>query len=348
MQSRLSPFLVTKDCQFGYKNGHSANHAIEIVRILERSHDAHVCFLDASAAFDKLSWHRIKDQLVKRNVPSTLIKLAMIQLFSTKISVCNTVIFFPRTGVKQGGVLSGIIFSACYDDLVDALENTSAGILISCKSNRLKLICVIIYADDVLLIAASPHGLKCLIKEVYIFANRYCDISFNASKSYILRLGPHRRPAVSVLGIPTAECYTYLGFDIGRAANPQRVATSKLYKNANVLFSQNCDLKKCSIDVKNVCIYSYGNVYAIENLLCVDAPLRQAHRYMTKHVHCDWSQYADLNGPNIRSRRLYSVYNLDSLEVIHRKRRNTFLLKASAHSNCLISDIIGNLDRITG
>ena len=83
-------------------------------------------------------------------------------------------------------------------------------------------------------------------------------------------------------------------------------------------------------------------------MLSVDAPLRQAHRYMTKLVHCDWPQYADLNGPNIRSRRLYSVHNLDSLEVIHRKRRNTFLLKASAHSNCLISDIIGNLERITG
>ena len=305
-------------------------------------------FLDASLTFDKLSWQRIKDQLVKRKVPSTLIKLSMIQLFSTKISVCNTVIFFPRTGVKQGGVLSGIIFSMCYDDHVDALENTSASILISCTNNRFKLICVIIYADDVLLVAASPYGLRCLIKEVFIFANRYCDISFNPSKSCILRLGRSRKPPVSVCNIPTGDFYTYLGFDIGRASNPQRVATAKLYKNANVLFAQNSDLKKCSIAVKNVCIYSYGNVYGIENLLCVDAPLRQAHRYMTKHVHCDWAQYADLNGPNIRSRRLYSVYNLDSLEVIHRKRRNTFLLKASVHSNCLIADVIGNVNRITG
>ena len=160
MQSRLMPFLSTSDCQFGYKSQHSANHAIEIVRILERNHDAHACFLDASSAFDNLSWRRIKDQLVKRNVPCTLVKLVMIQLFSTKISVCNTVIFFPRSGVKQGGVLSGILFSACYDGLVEAVEGTSAGILIACCNNRFKLICIIIYADDVLLIAASPNGLK--------------------------------------------------------------------------------------------------------------------------------------------------------------------------------------------
>ena len=347
MQSRLMPFLSTSDNQFGYKSKHSTNHAIEIVRILERSHDAHVCFLDASSAFDNLSWRRIKVQLVKRNVPRTLVKLVMIQLFSTKISVCNTVIFFPRTGVKQGGVLSGIIFSACYDDLVEAVERTSAGILIACRKNLFKLICIIIYADDVLLIAASPNGLRSLIKQVFIFANRYSDISFNPSKSYILRLGPHRKQAVSVCGIPTAESYTYLGFAVGRAADPQKEATAKLYKNANVLFSQNYDLMKCSIDVKNVCIYSYGNVYGLENFLCVDAPLRQAHRYMTKRVHCDWRQYADLDGPNIRSRTLYTAYNLDSLEVIHRKRRSNFLLKSSVHSNRLIADVIGNLDRIT-
>ncbi len=81
MQVRLLPFLSTSDCQFGYKSQHSTNHAIEIIRVLERNHDAHVCFLDASSAFDKLSWRRIKDQLVKRNVPSTLIKLVMLQLF---------------------------------------------------------------------------------------------------------------------------------------------------------------------------------------------------------------------------------------------------------------------------
>ena len=126
--SRILPLLTTEDCQFGYKSEHGANHAIEMIRILERSNDSHVCFLDASAAFDNLSWKRIKDQLVKRGVSSVLVKLIMIQLFSTKISVCNTAVFFPRAGVKQGGVLSGKIFSSCYDDLVHVLERTGIGV----------------------------------------------------------------------------------------------------------------------------------------------------------------------------------------------------------------------------
>ena len=52
---RVQPYLHTSDCQFGYKLGHSTSHAIELVRVLERRYDAHVCLLDASSAFDKLS-----------------------------------------------------------------------------------------------------------------------------------------------------------------------------------------------------------------------------------------------------------------------------------------------------
>jgi len=213
--------------------------------------------------------------------------------------------------------------------------------------DKFVLIYVIIYADDVLLVASSPHGLRILINKTFLFAQRYNDITFNAQKSWILRLGQHRKPAVSVCGIPVTECHEYLGVEIGRKANTQNAATIKLYSRANLLIAQNSDLKKCCLSVKNVCIYSYGSVYCLENELSVCSKLRQAHRYMTKLVHSDWSNYADLDGPNIRSRRLYTVFDLDSLEVIHRKRRNTFLINAASHCNHLIRSIIGNLERIT-
>ena len=316
--NRLLPYLKRKDCQFGYKKDHSTTHAIELIRTIERNHDAHICLLDASSAFDKISWCRIRDQLIKRQVPYTLINIVISQLFSTKISVCNTRIFYARLGVKQGGVLSGILFSSCYDDLANELENTGVGILYR-TLQKFILLCVIIYADDILLIASSPYGLKLLINKTLSFAQSYNDITLNPDKSWILRLGQHRRPAVSVLGIPVTECYEYLGVEIGRKADQQKAATGKLYARANKLIAQNGELKKCSTEVKNVCIKSYGTVYCIENELTVTSKLRQAHRYMVKLVHTNWRDYADLEGPNIRSRRLYSVFGIDSLEVIHRR-----------------------------
>lgn len=345
--NRVLPYLQTHDCQFGYKKDHNTSHAIEIIRVIERDYDVHACMLDASSAFDMLSWRRIKSQFIKRGISNCYIKILMLQLFSNKISVCGTIVFYSRRGVKQGGVLSGIIFAACYDDLVDMLRCVGAGVLIKTLGENLTLVFVIIYADDVILFAKSPFGLRRLIECTLQFADIFDDISFNPSKSFILRLGPHRREPVSVCGIPTSSCQQYLGVEIGKSADPQKQAASKLYCNTNLLLVQNRELKMCNSYVKNSVISSYGNVYCIENLTTVSSKVRNAHRYLTKAVYTDWIFYADLDGPNIRSRTLYVTNGLDSLEVIHRRRRNNFLIRSASHSNSLIANIIGNLPRIT-
>ena len=211
----------------------------------------------------------------------------MIQLFSSKINVCNTAIIFPRDGVKQGGVLSGILFFSCYDDLANTLSNTGAGVLLNNANHTIQLICVLIYADDIVLVASSPCGLNTLIEQTFSFASTFNDITFNPSKSWILRLGPHRKPSVSVCEIPTSECRKYLGVEIGPKADPERAAAAKLYANANMLLVQNRELKKCSLPVKNVSINCNGNIYALETMPQVSLKLCQAHRYLTKSVHSD-------------------------------------------------------------
>ena len=57
---------------------------------------------------------------------------------------------------KQGGVLSGLYFIMCYDDLVYMLRKTGSGVLLLSKNNRRILIQIIVYADDILLISKSP------------------------------------------------------------------------------------------------------------------------------------------------------------------------------------------------
>ena len=119
---------------------------------------------------------------------------------------------------------------------------------------------------------------------------------------------PANLPAVSIRNIPVSNCCEYLGVEIGRGANPQRAAATTLYTKANVMLVQNKELFKCSNRVKNLSIVTYGSVYAVETFTSVESNLRQAHRYVTRAAHKDWRSYADLPGPNIRSRRLYTVY----------------------------------------
>ena len=52
-------------------------------------------------------------------------------------------------------------------------------------------------------------------------------------------------------------------------------------------------------------------------------------------------------GPNISSRKLYTAYGVDSIVVIHRRRRNNFLIAAEQSENKLIKDVIGGLKKIT-
>ena len=303
--------------------------------------------LDASAAFDTLSWLRIRDQLIKRGVPIYLIKLCIRQLTSNRISVRGTSFIYPRVGVKQGGVLSGRYFSICYDDLIELLRKTGSGVILISFNNKRIFLQIIVYADDILLVSKSPYGLAELIDVTLRFAKLYNDINFNPGKSWILRIGTNRKNAVSVRGIPVTESHEYLGTTIGRGSNPSKFSTSKLYTKANIMAKENKQLNRCSSDVKNLVVKSYGNVYALETFQKVDSSMRQAHRYLTKAVHKDWAVFADLPGPNIRSRQLYTVYGLDSLEVLHRRRRNKFLIKAEQSCNLVIRYLIGSLPRIT-
>ena len=271
----------------------------------------------------------------------------MKPLTSNCISVCGTSFIYPRAGIKQGGVLSGYYFSICYDDLINMLKYVGAGVLLNSSFGRRFLLYILIYADDIILVARSPYGLGRLIDVTLTLAKLYNDIMFNTGKSWILRLGRNNFPPVSVRSIPTSECQEYLGVLIGRGANQERQSASKLYSKTHVLLQQNKELHKCSEMVKNIAINSYGTVYALENFLSVGPHIRQAHRYLTRAVHTDWRQHADLPGPNIRNRTLYTAYNLDSLEVLHRKRRNAFLIKAESSSNMYIKCVIGQLTRIT-
>jgi len=297
--------------------------------------------------FHTLSWYRIRDQLIRRHISSYLIKLCLQQLVSNRISVCRTRFIFPRTGIKQGGILSGRYFSICYDDLVHDLRLVGAGVFLNGLRNARLLLFILIYADDILLISRSPYGLSRLIDVTVLFAQRYNDLLFNPSKSFILRLGTDNLPAISINDIPVSNCCNYLGVEIGRAASPQRSAATKLYTKANVMLVQNKELSQCSLRVKNLSVVTYGSVYAVETFLSVESHLRQAHRYVTRAAHKDWRLFADLPGPNIRSRRLYSVYGLDSLPEIHRRRRNNFLIKAESSPNDFIRLVIASLPRIT-
>jgi len=112
--------------------------------------------LDANKAFDKVLHHGLFVKLINKGVPAVFIRLLCNWHKRMKCSVLrNNVfgdIFAVNCGVRQGGVLSPILFSIYVDDLIGELRNSGYGIYIG----RLFVGCIL-YADDILLLSSSCY-----------------------------------------------------------------------------------------------------------------------------------------------------------------------------------------------
>ena len=87
-------------------------------------------------------------------------------------------------GVKQGGVLSPVLFCLYIDELL--LRLTRAGI--GCHIGNF-YVGTLAYADDVVLIAPTASAMRKMLSICDSFANEYC-VSFNAKKSKCLVVFP--------------------------------------------------------------------------------------------------------------------------------------------------------------
>ena len=82
-----------------------------------------------------------------------------------------------ENGVKQGGVLSPTLFCIYFDELLRRLRETDVGCHVGHMSYA-----AFGYADDLLLLSPSIHGLEILVKTSESFASEY-GVTFNAKKT---------------------------------------------------------------------------------------------------------------------------------------------------------------------
>jgi hypothetical protein len=91
--------------------------------------------------------------------------------------------FFPlKAGVRQGGVLSPILFSIYMDSLIDKISSCKYGCYISCINCS-----IIMYADDIVLLAPTVTGLQMLLLACENELNSL-DMILNTKKICLLTL----------------------------------------------------------------------------------------------------------------------------------------------------------------
>ena len=212
--------------------------------VLDREEFSLPLFLIYSKAFDNINHYVLFKKLLNRRVPICLVKL--LGNWYTKCFCCIkwgssiSRMFLVSQGVRQGGVLSPILFSLCVDDALVRLNETDLG------CHLCGLFINVMYADDIILMSPSVQSLQ---KLVTLCELEFRDIilRFNVAKCASLRIGARNKigvPGLLVLhGAPSqwvAE-YKYSGVVVKRGLNFKvnvHQNKVKFFRTFNALFAK--------------------------------------------------------------------------------------------------------------
>ena len=178
----ICPILKdSSSLQHGFKSNESTMHAGYTVRstiehYLKSGNELYACTLDAVKAFDLVSWYGLFSKLIPILPP--LIWLALFNYYkgsSFAIVYENVSSAFSSVscGVKQGGILSPHLYSLYINELLISLHDSPYGTWIKSTFTG-----AVVYADDILLLSATPHGMQELISICYHYGLKW-KITFN-------------------------------------------------------------------------------------------------------------------------------------------------------------------------
>ena len=185
-------YLSTSKFQFGFKKRSSTSHALFCLRstinyYAENGSNVYCSFLDASKAFDRLVHSGLFLKMLQRNMPIIFVDIIIYWYSALQCRVrwgeAHSTWFNVVAGVRQGGVLSPDFYCIYIDDLVSILEKLNVGCYV-----REVFLSILLYADDMALVAPSLRGLQILLKACEAFCLEW-DICLNESKTKNMAFG---------------------------------------------------------------------------------------------------------------------------------------------------------------
>ena len=177
LRVKLESFLHSSDYQFGFKANHSTDLCIytlkEVIDFYKsESTSIYVCFMDASKAFDRVNHWLLFKKLIDRGMPLIFVRILMEWYTTQKACVrwgsAVSDSFVVTNGVRQGGILSPLLFNVYMDGLSSSLSNTPTGCAIGGV-----MVNHIMYADDLVVISPSVKGLQRLLDVCAVYGQTH-------------------------------------------------------------------------------------------------------------------------------------------------------------------------------
>jgi hypothetical protein len=192
LEDTIKNEITTDKKQMGFKSNNSCSHAIMILKqtmnvARKLGHRLYIAAIDAAKAFDKVNREILWIKMIEIGV-SPIIVLAIQSYYSKSMMLVNledelSRPFRTTLGVRQGGVLSPLLFSIYINDILIELQKLKVGYKVGSL-----IIDVLAYADDLLIIAKSKLDLHLLLTKLSDLGEML-EIKFNASKSMYMVLG---------------------------------------------------------------------------------------------------------------------------------------------------------------
>ena len=154
---------------------------------VKASHGTVMCIYTLKECIDyyKCRGTTVFDKLIKKHVPLFIIKLLLFwythQNMCVRWGSSISPDFFVNNGVKQGGIISPILFNIYMDDL--SMHLNSSGIGGYLGTAFINHLC---FADDLCLISLSSSGMQQLLHICNKYAAEH-QLLYNGSKSFSLR-----------------------------------------------------------------------------------------------------------------------------------------------------------------
>jgi hypothetical protein len=289
---------------------------------------------------------------MERNVPRKYIEILHYWYINSVAVVkwegCLSQSFPISNGVRQGGILSPLLFALYIDILVDKLRRSGFG----CRIPDFYMGCIL-YADDVLLLSNSVTELQHIL-DICVATMNEIGMSFNVKKSGFMRCGNRSDVKCSTmyLGDYKLEQWTsikYLGVVLkaGKTMTADFVeAKSSFYRCFNSIYA-----KSCMADVETIPIMLINSMcvpkllYGIEVLAPRYAALKTLDNVVNR---CVCRIFKTFDQTVIDDCRLYlgvhSVYDL------YKIRACRFLLKLGLKKlgftdfifNCAYKEFVGS------
>lgn len=195
MHNRLTQFVDQNQLippnQIGYKKGaRTADHVLTLKTIIDKTFNKlgkarlFACFVDFKAAFDTVSRNALLFKLLKAGIGGNFLKIlrSMYEnvFFHVKLTTGITESFASNTGVKQGCVLSPLLFNLFIRDLPDIFNSDCDPV----DLHDTKLSCLM-FADDLVLLSNSASGLQTCLDNLYNYCSQW-DLKVNLSKTKVI------------------------------------------------------------------------------------------------------------------------------------------------------------------